>query len=90
MSKRISFKVLGTVQGVNFRSWTTDKANSLNVTGFVRNADDGSVIGEAQGDGRALEKFVQHLHVGPSAAKVDKVEEHNISTKSDETSFQQR
>lgn len=40
---QISFTVNGTVQGVNFRSWTEDKARGLGVTGFVKNASDGTV-----------------------------------------------
>ncbi|KAL5412393.1 hypothetical protein PMIN03_004331 [Paraphaeosphaeria minitans] len=41
--RRIAFKVDGEVQGVNFRSFTTKKAQSLGVTGFVANASDGTV-----------------------------------------------
>ncbi|EME42441.1 hypothetical protein DOTSEDRAFT_45971 [Dothistroma septosporum NZE10] len=89
MSKRISFKVEGVVQGVNFRSWTEQKANGLNVTGWVKNAADGTVVGEAQGDQSALEKFVQHLNIGPQPAKVKKVDQKDIDTKDGESSFGQ-
>lgn len=41
--QQIQFKVEGTVQGVNFRSFTVDKARGLNLTGYVKNASDGSV-----------------------------------------------
>lgn len=66
-----------------------DQANKLNVTGFVKNADDGSVVGEAQGDQSALDKFVQHLNMGPRAADVNKVEQKDIGVKEGEKSFNQ-
>ncbi|CAK4003455.1 Acylphosphatase [Lecanosticta acicola] len=66
-----------------------DKANGLKVTGFVRNSDDGSVVGEAQGPQDALDKFVQHLNTGPSAAEVHKVDQKDVSTRNDETKFNQ-
>lgn len=65
------------------------QADKLNVTGFVKNADDGSVVGEAQGDQSALDKFVQHLNMGPRAAEVHKVDHKDIATKEGESSFNQ-
>ena len=47
------------------------------------------VVGEAQGDESALNKFVQHLNMGPSAASVNKVEKSNIDTKEGESNFSQ-
>jgi acylphosphatase len=57
------------------------------VTGFVTNASDGSVQGEAQGSADALKEFVQHLHKGPSAASVTGVEQSDMSTKTGESGF---
>ncbi|KAJ4341177.1 hypothetical protein N0V87_001915 [Didymella glomerata] len=85
--KRISFKVDGEVQGVNFRSYTQKQARSLGVTGYVTNASDGTVQGEAQGSADQLKEFVQHLNKGPSAASVSGVEHNDISSKSGESSF---
>ncbi|KAF4554608.1 Hypothetical protein D9617_4g003630 [Elsinoe fawcettii] len=89
MSKRIAYKVEGVVQGVNFRSYTVKQASQAGVTGYVKNDSDGSVTGEAQGSDSALSKFVQHLNMGPSAAKVDKVDVRDISTKDGESGFDQ-
>lgn len=47
------------------------------------------VTGEAQGSQSALDKFVQHINMGPSAAEVSKVEQKDIATKNDETKFTQ-
>ncbi|KAJ9665183.1 hypothetical protein H2201_004657 [Coniosporium apollinis] len=88
-SKRISFKVEGEVQGVNFRSFTVKQANNVGVTGYVKNASDGSVQGEAQGNESSLKKFVEHLNKGPSAADVNKVETSEIEPKQGESGFSQ-
>jgi acylphosphatase len=39
------------------------------------------VTGEAQGDQGSLDKFVQHLNMGPSAAEVNKVDQKEMATK---------
>ncbi|PSK46485.1 hypothetical protein B9Z65_5453 [Elsinoe australis] len=89
MSKRVAYKVEGVVQGVNFRSFTVKQASSAGLTGFVKNDSDGSVTGEAQGDDSALNKFVQHLNKGPSAAEVNKVDVKDIPIKNGESGFDQ-
>jgi acylphosphatase len=61
----------------------------LNVTGWVQNNSDGSVTGEAQGDQSALDKFVQHLNMGPRAAEVNKVDQKTIDVKEGESGFSQ-
>ena len=85
--KRISYKVAGQVQGVNFRSFTQKQAKSIGLTGFVTNKSDGTVQGEAQGSEDALNQFVQHLNKGPSAASVKSVDKSDIATKSGESGF---
>lgn len=47
------------------------------------------VIGEAQGSESSLDKFVQHLNMGPTHAKVSKVEQKDIETKEGESKFEQ-
>lgn len=61
----------------------------MSLTGFVKNADDGTVVGEAQGSSSSIDKFLQHLHMGPSAAKVDKVDVNDLTSKADESTFNQ-
>ncbi|RYN19031.1 hypothetical protein AA0113_g12705 [Alternaria arborescens] len=86
-TKRIQYKVEGEVQGVNFRSFTQKQAKSIGVTGFVTNASDGSVQGEAQGSDDKINEFIQHLNKGPSAASVSKVDHSEISSRDGESSF---
>ncbi|KAF2768885.1 Acylphosphatase [Teratosphaeria nubilosa] len=88
MSKRITYKVEGDVQGVNYRSFAVQKANGLNITGWAKNESDGTVGGEAQGDASSIDKFVEHLRMGPSAAKVSKVDHSDIETKNSDNGFE--
>ena len=62
--KYISFRVTGKVQGVWFRAYTRDKALLLNVTGWVKNNDDGSVSGEAIGTIDNIELLIENLKNG--------------------------
>ncbi|KAL1712314.1 Acylphosphatase-like domain-containing protein, partial [Schizophyllum commune] len=90
----IAFTVHGLVQGwdrfVVFRNFAVQRAVSEHVTGWVKNAQDGTVVGEAQGDEQQLEKFIKHLNQGPPAANVTKVEQRELEAKEGEDDFQRR
>nr|PVC49593.1 acylphosphatase [Theileria orientalis] len=45
---KFKFQVRGKVQGVFFRKFTKLEADKLDIKGFVRNEEDGSVTGEGQ------------------------------------------
>ena len=70
MKKRYRFVVSGIVQGVGFRYFTQSTAHRLNLSGWVRNADDGSVEGEVQGDEVVCASFFDKLRKGPAFARV--------------------
>ena len=74
MIKHLNIKVYGLVQGVFFRTIAREQANKLGITGFARNESDGSVYIEAEGEKEKLDEFVKWCKVGPTSAKVDKVE----------------
>jgi len=69
------------VQGVFFRQSTIEKARELDITGWVRNCEDGSVELEAEGDESLLKVFVQWCHRGPRNAVVQNVEVKNSDVK---------
>ncbi|KAL9130855.1 MAG: hypothetical protein Q9217_001056 [Psora testacea] len=85
--QRISFKVHGTVQGVNFRSFAQTKAAALNITGWVKNTPDEKVAGEAQGSEDSLASYLKELNAGPRAAHVVKVDTEDLEVKDGESSF---
>lgn len=73
----ISRKILisGLVQGVGFRFFTQRAAAAHQVTGYVRNLDDGRVEALAEGAEREVHSFIQDLYAGPRYSRVDDVEE---------------
>ena len=72
--KRALVVVRGSVQGVFFRAETRDRARSLGLAGWVRNAPDGSVEAAFEGDDDRVESMVEWCRRGPSGARVDDVE----------------
>ena len=70
-TRRVRFRVAGRVQGVGFRAAAVAAAQRLGVTGFVRNAPDGAVEGEAEGGTEQVAAFADWLRAGPRWARVD-------------------
>ncbi len=48
----------GHVQGVGFRYSTLQVAKEFEVSGFVKNLDDGRVLVETEGEPKEIEKFI--------------------------------
>lgn len=70
----ITFRVHGRVQGVGFRQFTREAARRLGLGGWVANAPDGTVVGEAEGSAEALAAFHEALSVGPPFGNVTRLE----------------
>ncbi len=64
----------GAVQGVGYREATVRQAERRGAMGWVRNAEDGSVLVHAEGTEDAVEGLVAFLREGPRRARVDDVE----------------
>ncbi len=71
----------GAVQGVGFRLFAQQKANSLGLSGWARNLADGRVEVYAVGSGDRLSDLAAALHLGPRMAEVRSVEEHKEPVK---------
>jgi len=69
------FRIQGRVQGVFYRANSQNKARELNLTGFARNEDDGSVTVCVCGEEDAIEVLQEWLWQGPPAAVVYSVTE---------------
>lgn len=67
--------VRGRVQGVGFRWYVQQAVSALDVAGWVRNASDGSVEVEAEGNIDDLETLRAILREGPPGARVETVDE---------------
>jgi len=72
--KRLHATVTGHVQGVFFRDFVRTEARRLRLTGWVRNAPDGSVEVVAEGEDVALRHLELLLEKGSSDARVEDVE----------------
>jgi acylphosphatase len=66
--------VTGRVQGVFFRARTKTMAESLNLTGWVRNLPDGSVEAIFEGRNEDIQAMVEWCKKGPSYAVVEDVQ----------------
>lgn len=83
---RLHLSVRGRVQGVGFRWFALETAESLGLMGWVRNREDGSVEAEAQGTAGALDAFVERLRTGNPSAKVNEIKTKPQAVKN-ETAF---
>jgi acylphosphatase len=87
MMVRYHLFVDGRVQGVGFRYFTQYEAMKRNLTGWVRNLDDGRVELQVQGDIEKVEQFVQQIKKGPPFSRVEKVAIHAISPVQNEKNY---
>lgn len=76
MSQIACIKVIvkGRVQGVFFRAETKRAADRLNLGGYVKNREDGSVEALFQGDETRVHQMVEWCRTGPRSARVDQVD----------------
>jgi acylphosphatase len=66
--------VHGQVQGVFFRDTARRLAAQHGVSGWIRNAPDGTVEAAFEGAEDAVERLVRFCHGGPRGAVVERVE----------------
>ena len=72
--RHLKATIYGRVQGVNFRFNTREKAEELNLSGWVANQTDGSVYLEAEGEEENLISFLDWCRQGSPVARVDRVD----------------
>jgi acylphosphatase len=68
-------RVEGRVQGVGFRRFVERAAQTLGLSGWVRNLADGSVEVSATGDAGAIARLRERLAAGPPHAQVGRLVE---------------
>ncbi len=74
MPSACNIRITGQVHGVGFRHTCCRQARLLGVTGWVRNAADGTVEIHAEGMACAVEALIAWCHDGPSGAHVRDVQ----------------
>ena len=88
--RRVRLTASGSVQGVFFRASTRDEARRRGVTGWVRNAADGTVEAEVQGSADAVDAMIDFCRRGPGHARVDQLDVAQIPVVADEQDFRVR
>lgn len=74
----MSIRISGKVQGVWYRGSTQQKAQSLDLAGWVKNEGDGSVRIHAFGDEECLQQLLAWCYEGPKHAQVKDVGHESI------------
>ena len=87
MKVQYELTISGRVQGVGYRYFAAQKANEMGITGWVKNAVDGSVIVVAQGIEEEIETFIDYLYIGPTRSRVDQISKVKFNTLSDFNTF---
>jgi acylphosphatase len=74
--EKISAQVIihGWVQGVYFRAFTRDQAQSLGLAGWVRNRRDGSVEAYFEGEKEKVNQMVAWCRRGSPPSRVEQVD----------------
>jgi acylphosphatase len=73
-ARRVRVLVRGRVQGVFFRAETRARAESLGLSGSVRNLPDGTVEAVLEGDSERVESMIAWCRRGPEGASVEDVQ----------------
>ncbi|MCC9625732.1 acylphosphatase [Thalassospira sp. MA62] len=68
-------RIEGKVQGVWYRAWTVEQATKRDLTGWVRNRNDGSVEALFCGPVDRVRSMISACHEGPTHARVDRIHE---------------
>jgi acylphosphatase len=71
--RTVTVKIEGRVQGVYYRAWTYETAQSLGLDGMVRNMSDGSVEATFSGLPDVVADMIKRCEEGPPDARVTKV-----------------
>jgi acylphosphatase len=66
--------ISGIVQGVGYRYWTREEARAMQLSGSVRNLDDGRVEAHIIGDEPSVERLIELMRMGPPHARVQSVD----------------
>ena len=69
------YVVHGLVQGVGYRFFALNSAETIGVAGWVRNLPDGTVEAFAEGAPERLEAFAAQLRRGPRYSVVERLDE---------------
>lgn len=85
--KQVYITISGRVQGVGFRYYALQKAEKLNITGWIKNTPEGNVEMEASGETQNLDTFIDWMRRGSTRAYIERFAVSEISPKRTFTHF---
>ena len=74
MKKANRIYIFGTVQQVFFRNFVKENADKLDVKGYVRNKEDGSVEAWLEGDSEAVDAMIEVCKKGPEQSVINRLD----------------
>lgn len=74
LKKKLHVIISGRVQGVFFRVYTKEKAEALNLSGWIRNLSNGQVEAVFEGNKKNLDEMLTWCYKGSPLSNVEKVE----------------
>jgi len=75
MTKRVTLKIFGLVQGVGYRYLSRNEAKKQGFTGYISNRSDGSIELMAEGEEKKLKDFIDWCYNGVGTAQVKRIEQ---------------
>lgn len=75
MTKRLTLKVYGLVQGIGYRYMSRNEAKKRGFSGYVQNSADGTVELVVEGEEEKLKDFINWCYNGIGSAQVHKIEQ---------------
>lgn len=88
--ERAHVYISGSVQGVFFRDSTRQKANELDLNGWVKNMSDGRVEALFEGPSDAVQEMLDWCKEGPAQADVEDVDAEHEEPMEDLKGFEVR
>ena len=85
MTRAVEVRITGEVQGVSFRAYAAREAERVDVRGWVRNDDDGTVSAHVEGEDDAVEQLLVWCRTGSPGAHVEDVEVTDVAPTGDES-----
>ena len=73
MKKSINIICKGRVQGVFFRASTKEKADEMNLVGWVRNETNGDVFVHVEGEEPDVDALIAWCRIGPRMSVVEEL-----------------
>jgi acylphosphatase len=68
-------RIHGKVQGVGYRFFATRVARRLGLKGHIQNLRDGTVEAMVEGEGSAIDDWIEELREGPRFAEVSRIDQ---------------